>query len=33
LLPEVVSAFGKGRITVRDGAVQWAADTHVVGGR
>jgi formyltetrahydrofolate-dependent phosphoribosylglycinamide formyltransferase len=33
LLPEVVSAFGKGQITVHEGAVEWAADTPVGGGR
>lgn len=33
LLPEVVSAFGRGEITVVAGAVEWAADTHVGGGR
>jgi phosphoribosylglycinamide formyltransferase-1 len=33
LLPEVVSAFGIGRVKVVNGAVQWAADTHAGGGR
>ena len=33
LLPEVVSAFGRCEITVVAGAVEWAADTHVGGGR
>lgn len=33
LLPEVVSAFGNGRVTVMEGAAVWAADTHVGGGR
>jgi phosphoribosylglycinamide formyltransferase-1 len=33
LLPEVVSAFGIGRVKVVNGAVQWAADTHSGGGR
>lgn len=33
LLPEVVSAFGIGKVRVVDGTVEWAADTHAGGGR